>query len=90
MKKTAFSKLLSLMQLAINNYVADLSLHKCSMLYSLAFGKAYGLHVEDIRDTDEVERVCELLRIIWAFQDNTKLNIVNHNGEQQTNAIPCR
>jgi hypothetical protein len=87
MKSTSFSKLIALTQLEIDNRVANYTLLKCSILYSLAFGEEQGLHIDDTRDSATIERDGEILSVLLALQDNTKLDIANDKGNRKTFAI---
>ena len=71
MKNPAFFKILSLTQVAIDQYITGYALHKCSVLYSWSFGKPQGLHVDDVRSTDDIERESEMLSAIFALQDSS-------------------
>lgn len=88
MKDTSFSKLIALTQLAVNSRVANYTLLKCSIMYSLAFGYEQGLHIDDTRDTASIERDGEILSVLFALQDNTKLDIANDKGTRKTVAVP--
>jgi len=88
MKNQAFSKIVSLTQLAIDKHVTGYSVHKYSVMYSLSFGKPQGLHIDDVRTPEAIENEGEMLSAIFALQDNTRLDIANGAGERQTYAIP--
>lgn len=88
MKHPAFARLIALTQIAINVRVANYTLHKCSILYSLPHGPQQGLHIDDTRCNEDIDRQGELLSVVLALQDNTKLDIANDKGERQTFQIP--
>mmetsp|Transcript_10026 Transcript_10026/g.18798 ORF Transcript_10026/g.18798 Transcript_10026/m.18798 type:complete len:326 (+) Transcript_10026:119-1096(+) len=88
MKHPAFARLVALTQSAIDQRVRNYVVHKCSILYSLPHGPQQGLHIDDIRSNEDIDRQGELLSVVLALQDNTKLDIANDKGERQTFQIP--
>jgi len=67
MKNPAFVKVLALTQFAIDSLVNGYTLHKCSILYSLPNGPEQGLHVDDLRSSEDIERDGELLSVVLAL-----------------------
>lgn len=62
--------------------------HKISIIYSRPFGEPQGIHQDDYRDVAAIEQEGEMISVIVALMDNTKLDIKNNNGERKTYSIP--
>lgn len=88
MQCPAFARLLSLVQVAIDDRVSNYALYKCSILYSRPRGNEQGLHIDDIRTKQDIEKDGELLSVVVALQDDTKLDIANYEKTRQTYKIP--
>jgi hypothetical protein len=63
-------------------------MYRLSILYSLPNGNAQGLHVDDGRTKEEQEADGELLSVIFAMLDDTKLDICENHEDRKTYSIP--
>jgi hypothetical protein len=88
LKSTDIKTIVTATQNVIDAQVDGYVMAKLSILYSLSFGSAQGLHVDDIRIEEDIKKDGEHLSVIFALQDNTKLDIGMNEKMRKTYSIP--
>lgn len=88
MKCSAIAHIVASAQRVIDSQVHGFSMYRLSILYSLPNGKSQGLHVDDERTKQEQETDSELLSVIFAMLDDTRLGICKNHEDRKTYSIP--
>jgi hypothetical protein len=91
LKCQSLASIVSATQFVINQQISGYTLFRLSVLYSLSSGKHQGMHVDDGRSIDDIRRDGEMLSVIFALQDGTKLDICRSDTDlvsRKTYIIP--
>lgn len=89
LKCEAIAKIAASIHTVIEAQITGYSLYRITVLYSLPFGRAQGLHFDDHRNEDAQKKDGEMLSVLFALMDNTKLDICQHGEERKTYSIPA-
>jgi hypothetical protein len=89
LKSDAISTIATMTQNVINAQVDGYVMNKISVLFSLPYGKPQGLHVDDVRSPSEITCDGEMLGVIFALQNGTKLDIGTSYDMCLTYSIPA-
>lgn len=89
-KSSAIAKILDRVETIVNdNANKPYVFNKVSIIYSRPFGQPQGIHHDDYRDTTVIEKEGEMLSVIVALMENTKLDIKDDYDQRKTFAIPA-
>jgi hypothetical protein len=88
LKSDAISTIVTMTQNVINTQVEGYVMNKLSVLVSLPFGHPQGIHVDDFRSQGDINSDGEMLSVIFALQNGTRLDIGTSYDHSMTYTIP--